>query len=238
MAAELTADRFGLLACRDLDAVLRLEMQTSAGRSAPSIRFDTRSYLSQCRAVAEDVLANGRTVAGSTHPEHYVRGYAEWLFSESDLYAAMTGLGEGLRPIDEVDAVLRQLLGLRPATSTPTDRRSDASSPTANVGVVTMSERKDEAAAERAAQSQTAGQAATDILTDAARRKLAATGRAIATVAYTVAPSIRRAAEVALDHLRNVAKEEDEPESLDDPLDEERRELLARFEELEQREKK
>lgn len=42
MAAEFTADRFGLLACRDLDAVLRLEMQMSAGRSARSIRFDTR----------------------------------------------------------------------------------------------------------------------------------------------------------------------------------------------------
>jgi hypothetical protein len=68
MAAEFTADRFGLLACRDLDAVLRLEMQMSAGRSATSIRFDTHSYLSQCRAVSEDILTNGGTIVGSTIP--------------------------------------------------------------------------------------------------------------------------------------------------------------------------
>src|SRR5262249_13526346 len=83
MAAELTADRFGLLACRDLDAVLRLEMRMSAGPSTRRIHFDTNAYLQQCRAVVEETIARGGTAMGISHPEHYVRGYAEWLFSET-----------------------------------------------------------------------------------------------------------------------------------------------------------
>jgi hypothetical protein len=237
MAAEFTADRFGLLACRDLDAVLCLEMQMSAGRSATSIRFDTPAYLSQCRTVSEDILTNGGTIVGSTHPEHYVRGYAEWLFSESDLYAAMTGVGKGLRPIGAVDAVLRQLLGLESRTSTAAVEHRAASSPAASIGVAVVGERDDEAAAKKAMPSQRLEQVAADILTDSARRKVASTGKAIATMARAMAPSIRRAAEVAREHLRASASDE-EPESDEEPLDEERRALLARFDELERREKK
>ncbi|MGK4455697.1 hypothetical protein, partial [Klebsiella pneumoniae] len=59
IARELTADRFGLLACRDLDAALRLEMRSAAGRSASSVRFDTDAYLRQCRVVAEEIIARG-----------------------------------------------------------------------------------------------------------------------------------------------------------------------------------
>jgi hypothetical protein len=238
MAAELTADRFGLLACRDLDAVLRLEMQAAAGRSATSIHFDTRSYLRQCRAVSEELLANGETMLGTTHPEHYVRGYAEWLFSESDLYATMTGSGEGLRTIFEVEATLWQLLGLRPGTGAPTAAWCAASPPPADVGVAVVGERDDEAAAKKAVPPQTLERVAADILTDGARRKLAATGKAIVTIAHAVAPSIRRAAEAAREQLRTPASQEEPVESADDPLDEERRELLARFAELERREKK
>jgi hypothetical protein len=151
----------------------------------------------------------------------------------------MTGLGEGLRPIGEVDAILRQLIGLGPRTSTTTVEHRAASSPPMSVGVAVVGERDDENAAKKAVPpSQTLEQVAADVLTAGARRKLAATGKAIVTMARAVAPSIRRAAEVARDHLKTSAREE-APESVaDDPLDEERRELLARFEELERREKK
>jgi hypothetical protein len=229
MAAELTADRFGLLACRDLDAVLRLEMRTAAGESATSIRFDTHSYLSQCRAISEEILARGGTAHGSSHPEHYVRGYAEWLFSESDVYAAITGAGDGTRPIDEVDATLGELLGVRRATSAPAVEHVP-SRPVTDAAVVGHGD--DEAVAERPAQ------VAADVLTDGARRTLAAAGKALATMAGAVAPSLGRVARAARDHLAGAVGEEDAEGSAADPLDEERRELLARFAELERREKK
>ncbi len=114
MAAELTADRFGLLACLDVEAVLRLEMQWTAGESGSAVRFDTKAYLRQCCLVAEDIIAQGGIAVGKTHPEHYVRGYAHWLFSESDLYASISGIGSGSRSIQEVDDILHKLVGIRP----------------------------------------------------------------------------------------------------------------------------
>jgi hypothetical protein len=113
LARELTADRFGLLACRDLDAALRLEMVSAAGSAAARLRLDTTAYLSQCREVTDELLEKGGAVLGATHPEHYVRGYAAWLWSESDAYRAMTGVGPGTRSITDVDATLTKLLGVR-----------------------------------------------------------------------------------------------------------------------------
>ena len=217
MAAELTADRFGLLACRDLDAVLRLEMQAAAGSSAKSIHLDTAAYLAQCRVVAEEILAQRGTAFGQTHPEHYVRAYAEWLFSETDVYASITGLGPGSRSLDEVDQTLGRLLGLgSPIPRTTSPRTPVAESPVA------------EPAAKPVRPQRSFEGLAADILTDGARRKLAETGKALAT-----------AARAMRDHL--VGTEADdappEPEDASDPLEDDRRELLARFEELEKRAK-
>lgn len=113
LASELTADRLGLLACRDLDAVLRLEMRGQMGRTPERLRLDTRAYLDECRTLGTELLARGKTMFGETHPEHYVRGYAEWLFTESDAYAQITGSGSGARRLEDVDADLATLLGLR-----------------------------------------------------------------------------------------------------------------------------
>ena len=111
LASELTADRFGLLACGDLQAALRVEMHGVVGAAAPALQLDTAAYLDQCRTLGEDALARGTVVHGHTHPEHYIRGYAAWLFSETDLYASLGGKGPGTRPIAAVDAILGRLIG-------------------------------------------------------------------------------------------------------------------------------
>lgn len=110
MARELTADRYGLLAARDLDALLRLEMVATTGLPADELGGDTAGYLDQCRELVEGCLAGGDTAQGITHPEHGVRAWAAWLFSESDLYRELTGLGPGTRPIEEVDALIERVL--------------------------------------------------------------------------------------------------------------------------------
>ncbi len=111
MARELTADRFGLLACGDLDAALRLEMVVVTGLSSDTLTWDTQAYLAQSRALIEETLAQGETTQISTHPEHSLRAYALWLFSETDLFRALTGKGPGSRSVAEVDAVLMRILG-------------------------------------------------------------------------------------------------------------------------------
>ena len=210
MAAEITADRFGLLVSRDIDAVLRLEMRTAAGRGAPGIRLDTATYLRQARRLAEDILQSGSRVAGYTHPEHYVRAYAEWLFSETDVYAEMTGVGPGSRSLDEVNQLLDRLIGGRGAES------------------ATKSALANEKADEEADGDEDDEEGAEPDIIASARQ-------ALSKVTDALTPSVRRFVEAARNTL--AADHDPPPEDIVDPLEEDRRELLARFEELERREK-
>lgn len=109
MLAELTADRVGLLACQDLHAMLRLEMITLTGLSGEVLTWDTDAYLAQSRELIEAVLEKGEGVYGGTHPEHSLRAYALWLFSESDVYRELTGQGPGRRRLEDIDGLLWQL---------------------------------------------------------------------------------------------------------------------------------
>jgi RecA/RadA recombinase len=110
MARELTADRYALLATRDLDALLRLEMVATTGLPAEDLGGDTAGYLAQCRELVEACLADGGSAQGITHPEHGVRAWAAWLFSETGLYRELTGCGPGIRELDEVDALIERVL--------------------------------------------------------------------------------------------------------------------------------
>lgn len=111
VSREITADRFALLACQDLDAALRLEMVATTGLSGDALTWDTQAYLQQCRDVMQTSIAAGEAALMSTHPEHSLRAWATWLFWESDVFAALTGKGPGLRPLSEVDAMIEQALG-------------------------------------------------------------------------------------------------------------------------------
>ena len=110
MLAELTADRIGLLACQDLHAMLRLEMVTLTGLSSGALTWDTEAYLAQSRDLMEAELAEGGGFYGKTHPEHNLRAYALWLFSETKTYQALTGRGPGTRELVHVESLLARFL--------------------------------------------------------------------------------------------------------------------------------
>ncbi len=115
MAREITADRFGLLACGDLDAALRLEVVCTTGLSVEALAFDRDVYLDQCRALVEEHEESGDEARGHSHPEHGVRAWALWLFSETEVYRALTGAGPGSRTLAEVDErIARVLQGAAP----------------------------------------------------------------------------------------------------------------------------
>jgi len=63
--------------------------------------------------------ANQERSHGSSHPEHSVRAYAAWLFSETDLYRSITGAGPATRTVEEVDGVLASLLAVRSSEARP-----------------------------------------------------------------------------------------------------------------------
>lgn len=115
MAREITADRFGLLACGDLDAALRLEMAAATGLASGDLTWDTKAYLAQCRALIEETAEAGQEARGTTHPEHGMRAWALWLFSESDLYKELTGQGPGTWILSEVDEEIAAVLGAAPS---------------------------------------------------------------------------------------------------------------------------
>jgi hypothetical protein len=111
MAAELTADRIGLLVCQDLHTMLRLEMVTLTGLSSGALTWDTEAYLAQSRDLMEAELAQGGGFFGRTHPEHNLRSYALWLFSQTTTFRRLTGRGPGTRELAEVDGILARFFG-------------------------------------------------------------------------------------------------------------------------------
>ncbi len=110
MAREITADRFGLIACGDLSAALRLEMAVTTGLAAATLTWDTSAYLEQCRALVEQ--ARQAAFEGpTTYPEHGLRAWALGLFSETWEYREITGEGPGTRSVEEIDAMIADVLG-------------------------------------------------------------------------------------------------------------------------------
>lgn len=106
MAMELTADRVALLATQDLSAMLRLEMAVVTGLASGELSWDTDAYLANCRELMEAELRDGKAARFGTHPEHNLRAYALWLFSETRTYQQLTGRGSGSRELTEVDALI------------------------------------------------------------------------------------------------------------------------------------
>lgn len=111
MSAELTADRFGLLASGSLDGALRLSMVAVTGLPSSELNWDTKAYLEQSKALIDYMRKEGETAQGTSHPEHGLRAWAQWLFSETDLYRELTGQGSGTRKIEDVDQEILDILG-------------------------------------------------------------------------------------------------------------------------------
>ena len=111
MMCELTADRIGLLACQDLSALMRLMLTSVSGLAIGDLTSDTDAYLAQCKELIEADLSAGEVTTGNTHPEHGMRVYAAWLFSETRTYRELTGRGPGTRELAEVDAIIARCFG-------------------------------------------------------------------------------------------------------------------------------
>lgn len=220
MATELTADRFELLATRDLAASLRLDMISVAGLDS-ALQWDTDAYLVESRALVDALLADGDTVIGTSHPEHSARAWAAWLFSETDVYRDLTGYGPAARSLGDVDALLSRLLGAEhdapadlrpgrpPAATLDTTVRDDPPPRTPSLERVAA-----EVLAERAFRA----------LEGAAKR------------AANVADEVERTAVSVLSRLtghpaRTRARATLRPPP--DPLEQDRQDLEARFEKLE-----
>jgi len=110
MAREITADRVALIGEPSLETALAVSATNASGLSVARTGIDLDEYLAWATGVVEDALAEGRTFALGSHPEHAVRAYALGLFFESDVFAELTGVGSGARPLAAIDESLMRVL--------------------------------------------------------------------------------------------------------------------------------
>lgn len=110
-AAELTADRVGLLACQDLGAALRTFMILSGEEPEPALAGCEEAYLTRSHDRVKELLARRERGDGDTHPEYAVRAFALDAFGQSAPYRALTGRGAGTRSLAEIDRLLERLVG-------------------------------------------------------------------------------------------------------------------------------
>ena len=102
-AKEISVDRIGLVASRDLECALRAITKTISGLSEKFLSFNTSEFLNQLRKFdvdASDLLSQ------STHPSFLIRARALMLFSTSDQYQELfnsTG-----KTLSEVDANIKR----------------------------------------------------------------------------------------------------------------------------------
>jgi hypothetical protein len=108
-SAEISADRAGLLASRDINSSVSALIKITTGLGAEHIRFDLQALLSQFNEILERGL--GFIDAMSTHPLFLLRIRALIMFSNSVEYNTCIGrTGKGSLSLEEVDrGIIRDL---------------------------------------------------------------------------------------------------------------------------------
>lgn len=229
LACEMTADRLGLVASRDLHAAVRLEMTAITGVDSHELPVDPPAFLEQARQLVE---RSSTWLPGHTHPWAAVRCHALALFARSARYARATGASAFELSDAELDAAIAAILDRIDPERTPTEK--DARVP--RDAPLLTSHRLEDAAAEAERRVLTALEGLDDRIEAATGgiAELASDAIDLARESWEsipIAGAAERVRRLAGRALGRPAPEPDDEVSLD-PYKED---LLRRFEELERR---
>lgn len=103
-AAEISVDRIGLLASKDINSSLKAIIKSSSGLDETHIRFDVSAFLNQLRNTSK---LGSKYLQNSTHPSFLLRAKSLLRFSMSDRYQNFLGM-EGGEPLSKVDALIKK----------------------------------------------------------------------------------------------------------------------------------
>lgn len=104
-AKELSVDRIGLVATRDLDATLRAIIKTISGLSSKFLNFNVSDFINQLRKFDIDA---SEILGQTTHPSFVIRARSLLHFSTSDKYQSLLGKeGKNLSSVD--NAIKREM---------------------------------------------------------------------------------------------------------------------------------
>jgi len=98
-AGEISSDRIGLLACKDVDIAIKAMIRLQSGLSDSFLRFDTGAFLSE---VKDEEITRSQ-LERSTHPSARIRANALLRFSLSEPYNLLVHnekTGTKLEPVD------------------------------------------------------------------------------------------------------------------------------------------
>ena len=102
-AAEISVDRIGLLASKDLNSSLKAIIKSSSGLDENHIRFDVSAFLNQLRNTSR---SSSKILQNSTHPSFLLRAKSLLRFSMSDKFFSYLGK-DGGEPIDKLDKLIK-----------------------------------------------------------------------------------------------------------------------------------
>lgn len=113
-AAELSADRVGLVCAQDPDAAASGFFKLASGTSTPRVRPDLATYANQVTALGSVPLARDKEYDASrddldcfsTHPYSPVRVRAIYAFSQSASYKSAVGRGAGTITDDQLEEMV------------------------------------------------------------------------------------------------------------------------------------
>ena len=102
-AQEISVDRVGLMACRDINTATRAIIKTLSGLDEKYIRFDVKKFLNQI----EGISVNKESEQFSSHPSFTLRAKALLRFSLSDPYQNLVNNTHGGN-INETDRLIQE----------------------------------------------------------------------------------------------------------------------------------
>ncbi len=100
-AAEISVDRIGLLASKDLNSSLKAIIKSSSGLDENHIRFDVSAFLNQLRNTSK---SSAKILQNSTHPSFLLRAKSLLRFSMSNKFFQYMGKdgGESIQKLDKL----------------------------------------------------------------------------------------------------------------------------------------
>ena len=107
-AQEISVERIGLWACKDLNIATRAIVKTLSGLNEDYIRFDMQAFLKQ---LDDDAALKDTSGQFSTHPSFLIRAKALLRFSLSDQFQKYLNNSEGSN-LEEIDQLIRKDLDL------------------------------------------------------------------------------------------------------------------------------
>lgn len=101
-AAEISADRVGLIACRDIDVALAAIVKTASGLGENHLGTRLSDFVTQVRSMKVGELQEGELFA--SHPPMAVRARALLWFSMSNIFLGLSGEAHGASDIDSINS--------------------------------------------------------------------------------------------------------------------------------------